>query len=91
MKTGVTKVIFFSALEVCDAANGTHSGTYAAPFAEPLVLPRPNEVHASPVVRVLIEQPISFGNVAGEDVIPVETIHDAGTVVHEVHHLTAEL
>lgn len=78
-------------LIVHDAPNGADPGTPAAPLAEPLVLSGPNQVHPSPVVRVLIEEPVAVGYVAGEDVVYVETVHDAGAVVHQVHHLTSKL
>lgn len=40
---------------------------------------------------MLIEEPIAVGHIAGENVIYVEAVHDAGTVVHQVHHLTSKL
>lgn len=76
---------------VQDAFDGSDPGAPAAPLAEPLVLSGPDQVHPAPVVRVLVEEPVAFGDVAGEDVVHVEAVHDAGTVVHQVHHLTSEL
>ena len=76
---------------VQDAFDGADPGAPAAPLAEPLVLSGPDQVHPAPVVRVLVEEPVALGDVAGEDVVDVEAVHDAGTVVHQVHHLTAEL
>lgn len=74
-------------LVVHDSSNRTHSGTPGAPFAESPVIPRLYKVHPPPVVWVLVEQPVSSFHIARENVIDVETIHDAGTVIHQIHYL----
>lgn len=76
---------------VHDAFDGSDSGTPATPLTEPLILSRPYQVHLAPVVWVLVEEPVAIFHVAGEDVINVEAIHDTGTVIHKVHHLTPKL
>lgn len=76
---------------VHDAFDGSDSGIPATPLTEPLILSRPYQVHPAPVVGVLIEEPVAIFHVAGEDVINVEAIHDTGTVIHKVHHLTPKL
>lgn len=40
---------------------------------------------------MLKKEPVAVSHVAGEDVVHVKAIHEAGTVVHEVHHLTTKL
>lgn len=40
---------------------------------------------------MLKKEPVAVSHVAGEDVVHVKAIHKAGTVVHEVHHLTTKL
>lgn len=77
-------------LVVHDAPDGADPGAPATPLAEPLVLSGPNQVHLSPVVRVLVEEPVAIGYVAGEDVARVEAVHDAGAVIHQVHHLASK-
>ena len=77
--------------EVHDASDGADPGVPAPPLAEPLVLPGPDQVHPASVVRVLVEEPVAVGDVAGEDAVNVESVRDAGAVVHQVHHLPSEL
>lgn len=74
-----------------DASDGADPGAPAAPLAEPRVIPGPDQVHPAPVVRLLVEEPVAVGDVAGEDAVDVEAVHDAGAVVLQVHHLTPEL
>lgn len=40
---------------------------------------------------MLKKEPVAVSHVAGEDVVHVKAIHKAGTVVHQVHHLTTKL
>lgn len=76
---------------VHDTPDGADPGGPAAPLTEPLVLPRPDQVHPAAVVRVLVEDPVAVGDVAGKDVVNVEAVHDAGAVIGQVHHLASEL
>lgn len=76
---------------VHNASDGSDPGTPATPLAKPLVLSRPYQVHPAPVVWVLVEEPVAVGHVAGEDVVYVEAVHDTGTVIHQIHHLTSKL
>lgn len=78
-------------LIIHDASDGANPGIPAAPLTEPLVLSWLYQVHPSPVVWVLIEEPVALSHIAGEDVVYVEALHNAGTVVPQVHHLTSEL
>lgn len=87
----LTKSSLSLSLVVHDVSDGAHPGASATSFAEPLVLARPYQVHPAPVVWVLIEEPVAICNVAGEDVIHVEAVHDAGTVIHQIHSLSSEL
>ena len=76
---------------VHDASDGADLGAPAAPLAEPFVISRPDQVHPAAVVRMLVEHPVAIGHVAGEDVVYVEAIHDARTVIDQVHRLATEL
>lgn len=76
---------------VQDASDGADSGAPTAPLTESLVLSGPDQVHPAPVVWVLVEEPVALFDIAGEDVAYVEAIHDAGTVIYQVHHLSAKL
>lgn len=78
-------------LMVYDASDGADPVVPATQFAKSLVLSRPDQVHPALVVWLLIEEPIAIPNIAGEDIIHMEAIHDAATVVHQIHHLTFKL
>ena len=40
---------------------------------------------------MLVEKPVAFLHLAGEDVIGVEAVHDTWAVLHEIHHLATKL
>lgn len=76
---------------VQDAPDGADPRTPTAPLAESLVFPGPDQVHPAAVVRMLVEEPVAVGDVAGEDVVDVEALHDTGAVIGQVHHLASKL
>lgn len=47
-------------------------------------------MHPAPVMRMLVKEPVAADGVAGEDVVQVETLHDAGAVARQVHHQASE-
>lgn len=59
----------------------------AAPVTTSPVLSRAKEILASPVVRVLVEDPITFHDVAGVNVRVAEALVHIGAVLHELHRV----
>ena len=78
-------------LKLSDPPEGTHDGAGGAPLAIPPVLPGAEEVLPAPVVGVLVEDPVAVHDVTGVDVAVVEAVGHTGTVVHEFHHVAAEV
>lgn len=62
-----------------------HPGVVAAPVTAGPVLSWAQEVLASPVVGVLVEDPVTLHNVAGVNVVVAEAIIHVGAVIHELH------
>lgn len=60
----------------------------AAPFTTGSVLSGAQEILASPVVRVLVEDPVTFHDVAGVNVMVAEALVHIGAVIHELHHVS---
>lgn len=81
--------LFFSSHS--DTFDRTHSWTHASPLIEPPVLARANQVLASPVLRVLVEDPVTVHHVAGGDVGGAEALQQGGAVVGQLDHLAPEL
>lgn len=81
--------LFFSSHS--DTFDRTHSWTHASPLIEPPVLAGANQVLATPVVRVLVEDPVTVHHVAGGDVGGAETLQQGGAVVGQLNHLASEL
>lgn len=78
-------------LKVGDPPEGPDDGAGGAPVAVPPVLPSSQEVLSASVVGVLIEDPEAVHNITGVDVAVVETVRHTGAVIHELHHMTAEV
>lgn len=78
-------------LKFGDPSEGADDGASGTPFAVPPVLPGSQKVLSASVVRILIEDPVAIHNVTGVDMAMVETIRHTGTVIHEFHHVTAEV
>lgn len=57
----------------------------AAPVTAGPVLPGTQDVLAPSVVGVLVEDPVSFQDVAGVNVTVMEAVVHVGTVIHELH------
>lgn len=57
----------------------------AAPVTTGPVLSGAHEILASPVVRVLVEDPETFHDVAGVNVTVAEAVVHVGAVIHELH------
>lgn len=62
-----------------------HHGVVAAPVTTGPVLSGAQEILASPVVRVLVEDPETLHDVAGVNVTVVEALVHVGAVIHELH------
>lgn len=78
-------------LKFSDPSEGTDDGAGGTPLAVPPVLPGSQEVLSASVVGVLIEDPVAIHNITGVDMAMVETVRHTGTVIHELHHVTAEV
>lgn len=63
----------------------------AAPVTTSPVLSRAHEILSSPVVRVLVEDPVTFQNVAGVNIIVAEAFIHVGAVIYELHHVSHEV
>lgn len=73
-----------------DASDGSDPGAHASPLVEPPVLARMYQVLASPVVRMLVEDPVAIHYVAGVDVVEVEAFIQGGAVIGQLHHLASK-
>lgn len=74
-----------------DAFDGSHPRAQASPLDEPPVLAGTHEVLASPVMRMLVEDPVSAHHVAGVDVSGAKVFVEGGNVFGQLHHLPPEL
>lgn len=74
-----------------DASDGSHPGAHASPLIKPPVFTRAHQVLASPVVRVLVKDPVAVRHVAGVDVVVMEAFVQGRAVVGQLHHLSPEL
>lgn len=63
----------------------------AAPFAARPVLAGPQHVLAPLKVWVLIEDPVTFHDVAGVNLAGAEALQHVGAVVHELHHVSHQI
>lgn len=57
----------------------------AAPVTTGPVLSRAQEILATPVVRVLVEDPVTLHDVAGVNVTEAEALVHVGAVIGELH------
>ena len=78
-------------LEVHDTSDGADPGAHASPVAVSPVLARPQVVVLSPVVGLLVHEPVAVHHVAGLDVGHAVAIHDVGAVVVQLCHLAAHV
>jgi len=78
-------------LKLGDPPEGAHDGAGGAPLAVAAVLASTQQVLAPAVVGVLVEDPVAIHHIAGVDVAVVEAVRHAGAVVHELHHVAAEV
>lgn len=62
-----------------------------APVTTNPVLSRAQEILAPPVVRMLIEDPVTFHNVARVNVMVAEALPHVGAVVHELRHVSHQI
>lgn len=83
--------VFASWLKFGNPPEGSNNGAGGTPVAVPPVLSRPEEVLSASVVGVLVKDPVAVHNITRVDVAVVETVRHTGTVIHELHHVTAEV
>lgn len=74
-----------------DAFDGSHPRAQASPLVEPPVLTRTHQVLTSPVMRMLVEDPVSTDHIAGVDVSGVKVFMQGGNVFSQLTHLPPEL
>lgn len=72
-----------------DASDGSNPGTHASPLMKPPVFTRMYQVLASPVMRMLVENPVAIHYIA-VDVIEMEAFIQGGAVVCQLHHLSSK-
>lgn len=78
-------------LKFSDFLEGANDGTGCAPVTVSAVLSSSQEVLSASVIGVLVEDPVAIHNVTRVDVAVMETVRQTGTVIHELHHVAAEV
>lgn len=78
-------------VEVSDPPEGTNPWTGAAPVAVSAVLPRPQVVGSSPVVGLVVQEPVAVNHVAGVNVGHAEAVLDVGAVIADLLHLAGHV
>lgn len=78
-------------VEVGDSPEGTNPWTGAAPVTVSAVLSGPQVVGSSPVVGLVIQQPVAIDHVAGVNVGHAEAVLDVGAVVADLLHLAGHV
>lgn len=68
-----------------------HHGVVAAPVTTGPVLSRAQEKLASPVVRVLVEDPVALHDIAGVNITVAEALVHIGAVIHELHCVSQQV
>lgn len=74
-----------------DAAHRANAGAHAAPVGGVVVGAGPQDVLASTVVRVLVEDPVALHHVAGGDTTHLELVLEIGAVLTQFHHLASKV
>lgn len=74
-----------------NTSDGANPGIDGSPVTVSPVLARPQEILPSPVVGMLIEEPIPLHNIAGVDIIVLESIIEGREVIGKLQHLTAKV
>lgn len=78
-------------IEVSDPPEGTNPWTGAAPVTVSTVLSRPQVVGSSPVVGLVIQEPVAINHVAGVNVGHAQAVLDVGAVVADLLHLAGHV
>lgn len=78
-------------VEVSDPPEGTNPWTGAAPVTVSAVLSRPQVVGSSPVVGLVIQEPVAINHIAGVNVGHAQAVLDVGAVVADLLHLTGHV
>lgn len=84
---GASLVLF----ELCDTAHRTNASAHAAPVGGVVVGAGPQDVLASAVVRVLVEDPVALHHVTGGDAAYLELVLQVGAVLAQFHHLASKV
>lgn len=85
-----TRTLLLS-LEIHESPDGANPRVVAAPVDEALVLAGLQVVVTSPVVWLLVYEPVAVHHVAGVEVGDAITVHEVGAVVRQLHHLTSHV
>lgn len=78
-------------VKLSDPPQRTEGRAGAPPLAVPPVLPRTQEVLASPVIGVFVQHPVALQDICGGDVTGVETLVKVGAVFHQLQVLTRKV
>lgn len=81
----------WESVKLSDPPQRTEGRAGAPPLAMPPVLPRTQEVLASPVIGVFVQHPVALQDICGGDVTGVETLVKVGAVFHQLQVLTREV
>lgn len=74
-----------------DTSDGSHPGTHASPLIKPPVFTWAHQVLASPVMWMLVKDPVTVRHIAGVDVVVMEAFVQGRAVVSQLHHLSSKL
>lgn len=64
-----------------------HDGVEAPPVPTRPVLSGAQEILPSPVVGMLVEDPVALHDITGVDVTVMKALVHVGAVIHELHHV----
>lgn len=78
-------------VEVGDPPEGANPWTGAAPVTVSAVLARPQVVGSSPVVGLVIQEPVAINHIAGVNVGHAQAVLDVGAVVTDLLHLAGHV
>lgn len=74
-----------------DMSDGSHPGTQASPLIKPPVFTGAHQVLASPVMGMLVEDPVAIHHIAGVDVVEMEAFIQGGAVISQLLPMASEL
>lgn len=81
----------WESVKLSDPPQRTKGRARAPPLTVPPVLPRTQEVLASPVIGVFVQHPVALQDICGGDITGVETLVKVGAVFHQLQVLTRKV